>query len=398
VTDTGSWQPPVAPQAAPADSSSPWVSASPTTQANTANTTWRPPPKPGLIPLQPLGFGTILGSSFRVMRRNPGPTFGLALLTYGLTTLGGLVLYSMFFLQFMSRMSLAGSENDANAIFAGSTVIFLLLSIIPFSLSIAASAIMQGIISLEVARGAIGERLTVRGLWRLARGRIAPLIGWSFLIIAALIVVCVVFFIVYILFIALAVAADNQGAAVVITIVFSLVFFGGAIVLSAWLGIKLVLVPSILVLERKSLGAAIRRSWSLTRGFFWRTFGTLLLINVIVSTATQVITFPLLFIFQLIVTLLLPNGGTDFLLTYFAVFFLVSGLIGVIIGSIGLVAQSSAMALIYLDIRMRKEGLDLELMHFVESKNSAAPTAENPFERVPDVTQRPAPNTQAPWG
>jgi hypothetical protein len=332
------------------------------------------------------------------MRRNPGPTFGLALLTYGLTTLGGLVLYGLFFLQFMSRISLAGSDSDASAIFAGSTVIFLLLSIIPFSLSIAASAIMQGIISLEVARGSIGERLTARGLWRLARGRIAPLIGWSFIIVAALIVVCVAFFVVYLLVIALAVAADNQGAAVVITILFGVVFFVGFAVLSVWLGIKLVLVPSVLVLERKSLGAALRRSWSLTRGYFWRTFGTLLLINVIINTASQIISFPIFFIFQLVVVVLLPNGGTDSLTTYFGILFLVSGLVSVVIGAVGLVAQSSATALIYLDVRMRKEGLDLELMHFVESKNSTAPTAENPYERVPDATHLSAPNTQAPWG
>ena len=44
-----------------------------------APTGWTPPPKPGLIPLRPLSLGDILGGAFQVLRRNPKPTFGFAL-------------------------------------------------------------------------------------------------------------------------------------------------------------------------------------------------------------------------------------------------------------------------------------------------------------------------------
>ena len=95
MTDNQGWQPPASP-AAGAGGISPW--AAPTSPAPAAQQVpawqqqqhtpgWTPPPKPGLIPLHPLSFGTIIGSSFRVMRRNPGPTFGMAV--RGWTIVGG---------------------------------------------------------------------------------------------------------------------------------------------------------------------------------------------------------------------------------------------------------------------------------------------------------------------
>ena len=126
MTDTPSWQPPVAPGSTPA-SASPWTapqSAPPSApplyaQPGGGQQGWTPPPKPGLIPLHPLSFGTILGSSFRVMRRNPAPTFGLSVLLYGIVTilyigvLAGVIAYSF------GRIS-AAAFDDQDAILAGS--------------------------------------------------------------------------------------------------------------------------------------------------------------------------------------------------------------------------------------------------------------------------------------
>jgi hypothetical protein len=86
VTDSTSWQPPAGttPPAAP----SPYAPPSPAPQQPGwappgPPAGWTPPPKPGLIPLRPLTFGTLLGASFQVLRRNPRPTFGFSLLVTG---------------------------------------------------------------------------------------------------------------------------------------------------------------------------------------------------------------------------------------------------------------------------------------------------------------------------
>ena len=51
-------------------------------------------------------------------------------------------------------------------------------------------------------------------------------------------------------------------------------------------------------------------------------------------------------------------------------------LIGLVLGAVADVVQSAATALIYIDLRMRKEGLDLELARFVESAPGAG---EDPY-------------------
>ncbi|MCU1513934.1 MAG: hypothetical protein JWO10_1024, partial [Microbacteriaceae bacterium] len=81
MSDNGQWQSPGGPVPpfagyAPAPTGTP--------AAGQGNQGWTPPPKPGLIPLRPLDLGTILGAAFRVLRRNPKPTFGAALLIQGI--------------------------------------------------------------------------------------------------------------------------------------------------------------------------------------------------------------------------------------------------------------------------------------------------------------------------
>jgi hypothetical protein len=385
VTDSGNWQPPTANPISETPPTSPWLTASsatsapPPSSAAGANAQWRPPPKPGLIPLQPLSFGTILGSSFRVMRRNPGPTLGLSLLTYGLTTLAALFIYGYFYLQILDRTMMADNPSDEDLIAIGGLFGMLLISVVPFALSLVASAIMQGLISLEVARGTIGERLKSGGLWRLAKGRIAPLIGWSFLIFGAILVGSVVAVLLLSLVIGILVAAGNGALAGVLGIFLAIVIMLVFIAATAWIGTKTSLVPSILMLERLRLFAAIGRSWRLTNGHFWRTFGTVLLVNVILSFASQIVSVPILFIAQFASLLLNPNGDIESFTTMFGVVFLASSVVSVIFGAVSLVAISSTISLIYIDIRMRNEALDLELMRYVESKHGTAPGIDNPF-------------------
>jgi hypothetical protein len=163
---------PPAPPQPPVAGYTPFASPAPAPTGSAPGTGWTPPPKPGLIPLRPLGFGTLLGASFQVIRRNPRPTFGIALLLNGLVTvlfvgvIGGVAALAF------GRLSNASQQNTDD-IAAGSVAAVALASLIPIALSVLVGAILQGIISLEVSRGTIGEKLTVRGLWRCSRPRSA---------------------------------------------------------------------------------------------------------------------------------------------------------------------------------------------------------------------------------
>lgn len=334
---------------------------------------WTPPPKPGLIPLRPLSFGTLLGASFQVLRRNPRPMFGFALIVTAIVSLVAGVVVGLVTFGAVSRIESALAE-DVDAIAAGSVALIILAGLVAVALSLVATAILQGVVSLEVARGTLGEKLRLGGLWRAARGRIGALIGWTILLTGVLVVAVVI---VILIIVALSIAGGAVGVAIGVLLGFLL--FGGLAVLGAWLGTRLALVPSALMIERLPLRAAITRSWTLSVGFFWRTFGILILVAVILSFAGQIITTPVQLVFTLGGGLLNPNADENAALTTLLIGSLVTTVISVVIGAISAVVQSATAALIYIDLRMRKEGLDLELAQFVEARQSGSATVADPY-------------------
>jgi hypothetical protein len=410
VSDNQGWPPPsdantgpsasswAAPGIAPAPSAQP-IPAWQQQQQSTPG--WTPPPKPGLIPLRPLSFGTIIGSSFRVMRRNPAPTFGLAVLLYGFITIVYVAIIGGLFALTFSRMSTASSQ-DQNDIMSGSIGLIAVTTLVPISLAVIATGLLQGIISLEVSRATLGEKLRVRGLWRLAKGRIGALIGWSLLLTAVIVVSVVVVGVASIAVFSAAGGGSSNAAFAVIAggLLLSALFGLAFTVLGTWVGTKVSLVPSVIMLERLSLRASVARSWSLTRGNFWRTLGTQLLISVIISSASYIVSIPVSVIGGIVAVVINPNADGQVLAGTFIVLYVVMGILTVVVGAIGLVMQSAALALIYIDVRMRKEGLDLELLHYVEAKQAGTAGIDNPYLRLQHFdTARPAtPNTAgSPW-
>ena len=389
MSDSSPWQSPdsssadgTKPLAPPAPSSAYTAGSAPAVAPGTPGTPprygtaapgWTPPPKPGLIPLQPLGLGTILSASLLVLRRNPRPTFGLSLLIMSLVTVGSLVLVGIVTFAGVER-TLSASESDAATIEAGATAGLILSAFFAVALSLVGGAILQGIVSLEVARGTVGERLRLRGLWNAAKGRIGALIGWSALVMVAVFIgIAVVGGVSVLLF----TFGDTAG------IVFGvLTMLGGFLIagfLAAWLGTFFAFVPSALMIERLPLMLAIRRSWSLVRGNFWRTLGILLLIMVIVNIVSSVVTAPLSVIGGLGVGLLNPTGNEEAGIVGFIVLYIVTIVVSVVISAVTIVIQAAAPALLYIDMRMRKEGFDLELARFVEARNAGDLSVPDPY-------------------
>jgi hypothetical protein len=160
------------------------------------------------------------------------------------------------------------------------------------------------------------------------------------------------------------------------------------------------------MLERTTLREAVARSWSLTRGYFWKTLGTQLLVNVIVQTAAQVVTFPISLVLGFGAALLDPNGDPTAGIALIAITYVVTGIISLVFAALASVTASSVTALIYIDIRMRKEGLDLELTRFVEARQVGDVGVGNPYlprDRPAESTgfgppSTPVPpSTESPW-
>ena len=116
------------------------------------------------------------------------------------------------------------------------------------------------------------------------------------------------------------------------------------------------LVTPALVLERSGVGTAFGRSRALVKGAWWRTFGVLLLAAVISAIINWIIGIPFGVLgaattgFSADPTATLSAGS------------LVLSTIGAIIAStITLPFVAAVTVLVYVDRRMRAEGMDIEL-------------------------------------
>ncbi|MCY7289158.1 MAG: hypothetical protein LH624_13130 [Cryobacterium sp.] len=321
--------------------------------------TWTPPPRPGLIPLRPLGFGTLLWAPFQVLRRNPKATFGSALLVQAGVALIAVVIVGLVSYFALERVESSPLE-DRDALQAGATLSIVLSAIVPLALAVVASALLQGVIVIEVARATLGEKMRLGSLWRAVLPRLWPLVLWTLMLSSGLIAAIALVAGLVVFFISL--GGVGVGLAVVTSVL------GAITLLAVGIGLftKTSLVPSVIVLERLGIRAAVGRSWSLTRGYFWRTFGVQFLVSTVVNVVAQIVTTPLSLLFGAALSVVDPNAAFDAYLPSVILYGLTI-LIGLVLGAVAAVVQSAATALIYIDLRMRKEGLDLELARFVES-------------------------------
>jgi hypothetical protein len=135
------------------------------------------------------------------------------------------------------------------------------------------------------------------------------------------------------------------------------------------------------MLERLPLRRAVARSWRLTSGYgyFWKALGVQLLVYFIVQIAAQVVATPLSILGSVGASLINPNGDMTAALVVIGATYVVGGIVGLVFGALAAVAQSSVATLLYIDYRMRKEGLDIDLTRFVEARQVGDIGVANPY-------------------
>jgi hypothetical protein len=353
---------------------------------------WTPPPRPGLIPLAPLTLGGILGGSFRVLRRNPRPVVGFSLIIHGVLAIFGVLITGNAVNSVSSLLTKVSNGGVPTTGQTGGLVLAYLGEFAVIAIGLVASQILQGIITVEVARGTVGERLRLRGLWARARGRLLVLVGWAFALVGIVLGLTIVIGIVLVVVVAVLAAGSNgSGAALGIGILMLVLVTLGGLLLGLWIGVKLSLVPSILVLERLTLGKAMARSWSLMRGYFWRTLGIELLVWLMLAIASQIIQAPVAVVVLITSGLGHPTGASAAAtLSSLGVGQVATTLVGELVAAITGIIGTASTALIYIDLRMRKEGLDLALLKFVDDRAAGNPEAADPY-LAPALPQPPMP-------
>lgn len=335
----------------------------------TAYPSWTPAPRAGIVPLHPLSFGTILGRSFTALRQNPRVLLGFAL---GIQMLVYVILIAVVggvtFATFSRLATVTPGSPDFEAIFAGSVAITIVTGVVLGIAGTAMTVIVQAVVVADVAHGVVAEKLTVGALWRRVRPAFWRLIGYTFLSVGVIL-----------LAVALVVGAviGISFAALPVGIVLGILCVLAAIPLALWVTTKLLLVTPILVLERSGVFAAIARSWRLTRGRFWPALGVWILIQITFSAVAQLVSIPFSLLGSILSSTIAPTGASDpTSIITLIVTSLATQIVTLLIQSVALVVYSSAATLVYVDCRMRREGLDLDLQSYVDQRHAGAGAAD----------------------
>ncbi len=296
-------------------------------------------PRPGVIPLRPLGLGEVLDGAFTTIRRYPRPTLGIAAIIV-------VVQQALSFAADVAVRNVGLPVSDGASTLPWAAV-FTLPGVVAFLVDAALTALLAGMITIVVGDAVLGRaQISVAELWARARPMWWRLVGAS--ILAGVLPV-------------LGLAALIVGG----------VFLWGALALT---------MPA-LVLERSTVGGALRRSWALAVPDWWRVFGYRLLATIIATVVASIVVVPGAVIAGIAASS--SGAGTSLGVPALAVVAVFSA-----IGSVFTQPFLAAvLALIYVDRRIRAEALDIALV----AAASGQPPGPQP---VPTAGRNP----DADWG
>lgn len=255
--------------------------------------------------LRPLEIGDILDETFRMYRRNFLVLAGIAVIfQIPLAAISG---YGYFeFFNFIASQATSSSQPDVNA-FLGSMSplaagVLLNLAVLP---------LLYGGVAYAVCQAALGNKVTI---WSALRGsfrKYFQVLGFYFLLGLMIVAFCL-------------------------------------FPLWIWIAVNWVVVLPVMFIENSGLFAAMGRSWRLVQGRWWRTFFILLLmyvLNYVLSLALGAF----LYLGQILLTLLVSP--------YLAIAIYEGSVI--LVSALVIPVQLIAVVLIYFDLRVRKEAIDL---------------------------------------
>ncbi|WP_409466663.1 hypothetical protein [Amycolatopsis sp. GA6-003] len=282
--------------------------------------------KPGVIALRPLNLGDILDGAITAIRRYPllilGVSAVVAVISAGLNLVATLWLLPDF-----NRVTQLGpaatpqQQLDAAYSLLGSALTALVPTLV---ISMLAQTFLTGFLTVVMGKAVLGRPVDFGSAMREAAPRLLPLLAVTVLYTLATMV---------------------AAAFCLLPAVVPYVFWS--------------LAGPALVLERGTIGQAFTRSRQLVSGMFWRVFGVLLLAAVIGWLISAIIGVPFS----------LGSGG------FTAIFDPQAGNLpevttgGLVLQSVGkVIAETIVMpftalvtVVLYIDQRMRREGMDIEL-------------------------------------
>lgn len=312
-----------------------------------------PPPalRPGIIPLRPLGLGDILDGTIKLIRSNPKAVLGLSAVAALLAAIP-LAIGQAFVLSSMGGL-LANPQNTAGAEeltgFYGLAAQYG-STLVSYAIQFVVVTLLTGVLTRILGRAVFGGTISAGEAWQLVKGRIPALFGVVGLM-AVIMLVPLIVFVLLIVALALNVSADSAVWLLGLTILFLIVYIGYYLFFRS----RFAFASPAVVLEGRGPIDAMRRSWHLVTGDFWRVFGILLLTSLLVGLVGGILTVP----FTLAGTLLgMFGAGSAANAVVSAVLIAIGATLGAMITY---PFEAGVAGLLYADRRMRSEAFDLVL-------------------------------------
>lgn len=278
------------------------------------------PDRPGVVPLRPLGLGDVLDGAWATIRRHPRATLGvssvLSLLQILLVTAGQIAIYAA-----LPRVRVDPTTGEARV---GAAALIGQLGAGAGTLVIGAvvGGVLTGMLTVVITEDVLGRRVELSAVWRRVRRRVGRLIGLSLI------------------------------AGVVPTLALGLLVVPGVWLWGGWA----VAVP-VLIVEDRRVVASLRRSWRLVRGSFWRVWGVRALGVLVAEVVALLFGVPFLVLAQVTGNGPEPTASSAVPLGYL----FITAVGAVLAATVATPIRAGVDALLYVDLRIRREGLDIAL-------------------------------------
>ncbi|WP_113703192.1 glycerophosphoryl diester phosphodiesterase membrane domain-containing protein [Nonomuraea lactucae] len=315
-----------------------------------------PPPalRPGIIPLRPLGLGDILDGTIKLIRSHPKAVLGLSALAALLAAVPVAVGQALLFRN--AREAVAdptAAPPDPTDIYGGFLAQFG-GPLVSAAISFVVVTVLTGVLTRILGRAVFGGNITAAEAWRLTKGRVPALFGVVGLMAVILLAPLVVIGLLVWALIASGTPDPSSGAVggiLAISLVLVLLYLAYVLFFRT----RFALAAPAVVLEGRGPLDAMRRSWQLVTGDFWRVLGILLLTSVLVGFVGAILQVP----FTIAGTLFGLLGGSD----------VAAAIVGAVLLAIGATLgamitypfEAGVAGLLYADRRMRSEAFDLVL-------------------------------------
>ncbi len=302
------------------------------------------------MPLRPLTLGEVYDGAFGAIRHNPAVMLGAATLVLLVATVLGVLVGQLWAPAISGALGDVVTEGfDDPAMSQLNTTYAQLVAATAGTAitSLFVTPVIEGVLTVSVSQSVIGRKLSVGETWARLRPRVWVLIGWALLrgLVGGLLLG--VYLVLAVLGGVAVGTAVSEGLGVLVGILLVL----GGVVLFAWVGVRLLLVAPALALEGQRLWTTVGRAWRLTRRSFWRLFGIYVLASIIVYIAASIVSYP----FSAVGGLFAAGTGDGLAMVALTT-------LGTVIATAMMtIFLSAVVALLYVDLRMRREGLDVAL-------------------------------------